>query len=127
MIVVDTNVLAALLLPSEQSPVAEEVFLKDSDWQVPLLGFSELRNVAMVFHRRGLADRTALTEMMSTARMLVNPQGPHLPSDESVLALACTSGCSAYDCEFVAIAQELRVPLVTWDRQVLRARCKIAR
>ncbi len=34
------------------------------------------------------------------------------------LALALGSGCSAYDCEFVWLARDLRVPVVTADRQV---------
>lgn len=37
----------------------------------------------------------------------------------TVLSLALDSGCSAYDCEFVWLARDLRVPLVTADRQVL--------
>ena len=39
---------------------------------------------------------------------------------ERVLHLVAVSPCSAYDCEYVALAQELRVQLVTWDREVLR-------
>lgn len=38
-----------------------------------------------------------------------------------VLVLSRESGCTAYDCEFVHIAKELGVPLVTSDREVLRA------
>ena len=40
---------------------------------------------------------------------------------QAVLALALESRCSAYDCEFVWLARDLRVPLVTVDRQVLGA------
>ena len=36
-----------------------------------------------------------------------------------VLSLASTSGCSAYDAEFVVLARDLRVPLVTTDKELL--------
>lgn len=38
-----------------------------------------------------------------------------------VLRLAAASKCSAYDCEFVALAQALDVPQVTSDAAVLKA------
>ncbi len=40
---------------------------------------------------------------------------PSLP----VMRLVNESICSAYDCEFVALAQDLKVPLVTVDEQIL--------
>jgi predicted nucleic acid-binding protein len=36
-----------------------------------------------------------------------------------VLQLAAASRCTAYDCEYVALAYALDVPLVTVDRQIL--------
>jgi predicted nucleic acid-binding protein len=38
----------------------------------------------------------------------------------SVLALAAASGCSAYDCEFVALAREFGLPLVTSDHMIVQ-------
>jgi predicted nucleic acid-binding protein len=38
-----------------------------------------------------------------------------------VLSLANRSGCSAYDCEFVALAEDLGTRLVSNDNAVLRA------
>jgi predicted nucleic acid-binding protein len=42
-------------------------------------------------------------------------------NSRSVLQLVRGSECSAYDCEFVALAMELGLKLVTMDGQVLRA------
>lgn len=44
----------------------------------------------------------------------------HEVASAHVLQLAEWSGCSAYDCEYVALAQEFGVPLVTQDRALLR-------
>jgi len=35
------------------------------------------------------------------------------------LSLVSSSHCSPYDCEFVALAQQLGVPVVTSDSQIL--------
>lgn len=43
------------------------------------------------------------------------------PLSQDVLRLAESSGCTAYDCEFVAVAQQFGVPLVTLDQKVLKA------
>jgi predicted nucleic acid-binding protein len=48
---------------------------------------------------------------------------PHEESvtSEHVLQLVSTSRCTSYDCEFVATAQQLGVPLITVDRAILAA------
>jgi len=40
---------------------------------------------------------------------------------ERIMKLVLASDCTAYDCEYVALAQDLGVPLVTTDELILRA------
>jgi len=42
------------------------------------------------------------------------------------MQLVKSSQCSAYDCEFIALAQYLDVPLITADKKILREFSKIA-
>ena len=41
-------------------------------------------------------------------------------TSNQVLELVNISTCSAYDCEFVALARDLNVSLVSVDRQILK-------
>ena len=43
-----------------------------------------------------------------------------LPPSDLVLDLVAASDCSAYDCEYVALARHLDVKLVTTDRKILQ-------
>lgn len=119
MIVVDTNLLTAFCTPSNLAPIAEAVWEMDSDWHAPALWTSEFRNVIVQHVRRGFISGTASHPLMEKARLSIPLQNTHVPMDEKVLDFSLKSGCSAYDCEFVAVAESLNVPFVTWDKLVL--------
>lgn len=76
MIVVDTNVLAALYLPGPHSSAIERPSSGPCEYDV---------------------------------------------ESAQVLELVCQTECSAYDCEFAALAITLGCSLVTMDRQLLRS------
>ncbi len=120
MIVVDTNVLAYLLLPSEHTARAEALLRRRSEWSAPLLWRSELRNVLTTLVRRGDLDVAAAKQLQAEAEELLSGSEYSVPSPR-VLELAGESGCSAYDCEFVALAEFLDAPLYTLDAQLLKA------
>jgi predicted nucleic acid-binding protein len=118
MIVVDTNLIGYLLLPGERSAQAEAAFRTDPRWAAPLLWRSELRNVLALYMRRRQLGLDGACRVMAEAAELMAGEEYDIDSAK-VLELAEASGCSAYDCEFVALALDLCIPLVTVDRQVL--------
>lgn len=120
MIVVDTNVIAHLLLPSPLTETAERLFVRDPGWIAPLLWRSELRNVLVLYMRKGLLSLAQAADIQGEAEAMF-AGNEYEAASRDVLELAAGSGCSAYDCEFVALARGLDVKLVTLDRQVLRA------
>ncbi|WP_216908037.1 type II toxin-antitoxin system VapC family toxin [Synechococcus sp. CCY 0621] len=120
MIVVDTNVVATLLLGGPQTEKAEALLLHDPEWAAPSLWRSELRNVLSGYLRRGQLDRQQVLRLQGQAKALL--QGREVPVDSAdVFRLAEASNCSAYDCEFVAAALALQTRLISSDRQLLRA------
>lgn len=118
MIVVDSNVIVYLFLSSEQSKKAEQVLRKDSSWASPPLWRSEIRNVLTVYIRKRLLTLDAAQKIMEEAVNLMTGREFDVVSSQ-VLNLAAGSTCSAYDCEFVALARDLGVSLVTVDKKIL--------
>ncbi len=119
MIVADTNLLVYLYLPGEHTETAEHVLREDAQWAAPLLWRSEFRNMLALYMRKNLLSLKAALDAFREAQTAV--QGREYAVETArVLDLVQQSSCSAYDCEFVALAQELDVPLVTSDARVLQ-------
>ncbi len=120
MIVVDSNVVAYLYLPGEHTAKAEALLEQDPDWAAPVLWRSEFRNILAGYLRRKNLTFAQACGLQSEAEDLL--AGSEFEVDSKVvLELVRDSDCSAYDCEFVALAQKLQVQLVTMDARVLKA------
>ena len=120
MIVVDSNVLAYLYLPGEHSAFAESLLERDPEWAAPLLWRSEFRNILTGYLRRGALTFEKTCAIQREAESLL--AGSEFEVDSlSVFELVRDSDCSAYDCEFIALAARLRTRLVTMDKKLLRA------
>src|ERR1700683_4224469 len=120
MIVVDSNIVAYLYLPSAFTESAESLLGQDPDWAAPILWRSEFRNILTGYLRRKLTSFDHALKIQSEAESLLLGAAYEVES-ERALALARASTCSAYDCEFVALAIKLNSRLVTLDRALLRA------
>jgi predicted nucleic acid-binding protein len=120
MIVVDSNIIVYLHISSEFSSWAEKALMKDPSWASPLLWRSEMLNVlAHYIRKKYLSFDQACAIMEEAVCLMTGREYDVLASD--VLRLSVESDCTAYDCEFVALALNLGAPLVTMDKQILSA------
>ena len=119
MIVADTNLIAYLLIDGDFTQDAEVVYQKDSDWVAPYLWRSEFRNILALYLPQNLLSLEEAKEIADRAESLLSGKEYELESDR-ILKLSHISGLSAYDCEYVALAQDLNIPLVTSDHAVPR-------
>jgi len=120
MIVVDTNVIAALVLPvSQHSATAEGLLQRDQEWVAPVLWRSELTNILATGVRNEWFTPAQALEALATAEDVMDGGEYRVPAAD-VLRVASAGGCTGYDSEFVVLAQDLGIRLVTLDQQILQ-------
>ncbi|MBW2524712.1 MAG: type II toxin-antitoxin system VapC family toxin [Deltaproteobacteria bacterium] len=125
MIVADTNLLSYLLIEGDRTAAARKVWQRDPQWRVPSLWRAEFLNVlATAVSVRVLDEPDALRAWTAAKRLLTGREIQ--PAGQSVLHAAIRDRISAYDAQFVVVAEQLGVTLVTADRKLLRARRDLA-
>lgn len=119
MIVVDTNILAYLYLPTEHTQKVEALLAEDPDWIAPTLWRSELRNVLALYLRKNILTFDQALAIQAEAEALLQ-DNEYFVNSHDVLQLVQNSECSAYDCEFVALAQSMNIQMITMDKKILK-------
>lgn len=84
-----------------------------------------MRNLLALYERRKLLTLSKAFEIMEEAEQVMVGREYYVDSNH-VLELAASTGCTAYDCEFVSLAVNLGVKLVTSDKKLLSAFPEIA-
>ncbi|MGH7935720.1 MAG: type II toxin-antitoxin system VapC family toxin [Chthoniobacterales bacterium] len=115
----DTNIICLRWLPASETAWADALLQRDPEWATALLWRWEFRNALTGYIRRGtLTTKTAAT-ICGQAESSMSRHEMDASADE-VFDLVSKSTCTAYDCEFVAIAREHGLRLITADRHILR-------
>lgn len=119
VVVVDTNVLAYLMLEGDRTSAAQELFERDADWRSEAFIMVEFSNVLTTYVRTKVLSRDQGLKLLAGAEKLV----PVLTSVQNARALevATQFGISAYDARFVALAIQMKVKLVTEDAKLRAA------
>lgn len=119
MIVVDTNVIAYFWINGANTKFTENLLKKDSNWIAPFLWRSEFRNVLAGYLRKNLLTLDKALRLMSAAEEQLN-NNEYLVTSDLVMNLVSLSSCSVYDCEFVALAKDFNINLVTSDKKIVK-------
>ena len=126
MIVADANLIAALVLSfNENSETAENILLNDRDWAAPRLWKSEFCNILATAIRRNFLNLELAIEAMESSEKIMAGSEFDVSAVQT-LKMAAESECTAYDSEYALLAAELDVPLLTYDRKLLRQFPKLA-
>jgi len=119
MIIADTNLISYLYFDTIYSELASEVHELDPEWACPVLWRSEFVNVVSHYLRRKIITYQDAIDAIDFAKRTIEDR-EFTVSQYAVLELISLSTCSAYDCEFVALAKEQEIRLVTFDSKIIR-------
>ncbi len=120
--VIDTNVIAYLLLGTEQyAGEAASFFKVVAEAQAPAVWEAEIANVLWMSTRRKLLTIEEAAIRLNLAGNLGIHSVPSRDLWQGALIRACHSGIAAYDTLFVELAARERLPLATFDAALLKA------
>ena len=119
MIVADVNAVAYCLIEGEKTEAARRLRGVDADWRLPELWRHEFLNILATWSRRGGAPLADAQELWRRAVHWIGPC--EVPVNmTAALALAHEHGISAYDAQYLALAQQLQTVCATEDGRLRR-------
>jgi len=119
VIVVDTNVISYLLIRGERSEAMDRLLENDSEWVAPRLWLGEFLNVLATYERIGKFDSVQTNELLGDALALMQDASYEI-RPERILAVARRTSCSAYDSQYIALAEDLGLKFYTCDQKILK-------
>ena len=120
--VIDTNVIAYLLLGTEEFVAESRAFIANLDEGIaPALWEAELTNVIWMAVRQGVMPLEEGGKRLSAAAQLGIRSVPNQALWHGALVRAVRADIAAYDALFVELAIRESLPLATFDRGILTA------
>ena len=118
MLVVDSNVVLAMILDEEQRGAVDALTTADPFWIAPDIIWYEIQNVLTGRVRRGRLTLEAARAMFRLASAMVEIVLPNTVNQD-IIEIAVDCKLTFYDASYVALARELDIRLATYDQQIL--------
>ena len=120
-VVIDTNVVAYLLLGTERFFAESRRFMSEvGQGMAPALWEAELGNVVWMAIQHGVMSPAEGPKRLALAARLGIHSVPSRTLWQGALVRAVRSGVAVYDTLFIELAVREKVPLATFDRRVLK-------
>lgn len=120
MIVVDVNILVEVIFEDARTEEARELFEIEPEWAVPVLWRHEFLNVLVTRQRVDKLTAAIVQQAWSQAEALFS-QCEHRVSESAALSTAIRHSITAYDAQYLTLAEALDAPLITEDQALRRA------
>lgn len=120
MFLVDTNVVAHLLIHGDHTEAAQKLRARDPDWRSETFLLVEFTNVLASSIASKRMTLSLAGDVLAKAVDLFDGKLGRIPH-ASVLAIAARHRVSAYDARFLALADRLGSRLVTEDSRLRAA------
>lgn len=115
----DVNIVVYLLTDCPQRSLAVKLREIDPNWWLPTLWQHEFLNVLATLARQDYITQSDAHQLWENGLKLFGHR-EQAPDVRRALDLALRHGISAYDAQYLTLAESLRVRLVTEDRKLQR-------
>ncbi|MGH8092443.1 MAG: type II toxin-antitoxin system VapC family toxin [Chthoniobacterales bacterium] len=120
MLLVDTNVVAYLLIQGDHTAGAQQLRARDPDWRSESFLLVEFTNILASSIAMKRMTLPLARDLLQKASELLDGKLGRTPHD-AVLTMAARHRVSAYDARFLALADQLGRRLITEDARLRAA------
>jgi len=124
VLIIDTNVVAYLLIEGDYTAAARLLHRRDDDWRSEAFIMVEFENVLTASIAARRMNLVRAQRFLADATSLLHGKLALIPHD-LVLSLAVRYPVTAYDARFLALAQQLDKRLITEDAKLRAAAPKL--
>jgi len=118
MIVVDTNIIAYRFIQGDKTEKVLKAQKKDSDWILPSLWRHEFLNVISTVARNQILNPDECLEVWKSAVRVLHSLERNVDMLKALL-LSIETSISAYDAQYITLAESFRIKCLTEDRKLL--------
>ena len=113
MVLVDTNIIAYLMIRGDRTAAAQQLYERDSDWCSEAFVMVEFSNVIATYVRTRALTQAQGTKLLAESQVHLSTL--HNVVNTQALESAMQFGISAYDARFISLAKQLKMKLITED------------